>query len=105
MRMMNRDQVRELLPVLQAFADGKTIQARLRGSPESAWYEIAAPNLRPHTYEYRVKPDKRHPEIEYVYVIPSEGAQPGPICTISKSVAQGHCPAGLEVIEFRRFMN
>ena len=53
---MNRDRARELLPIIQAFADGEEIQAR-RDS-ESDWRvmpEIAFPD----EFEYRIKPKPR----------------------------------------------
>lgn len=99
---MNRQQALELLPILAAFAKGGEVEARQKGVNNAPWITHAEYDWRPRTYEYRIKPKKLHPEIEYVYVIPSANRQVGPICTLSKSVAEGHCPIGFELIKFKR---
>lgn len=73
---MDRERAKELLPIIQAFAEGKTIQWRgcleLRGSCEE-WADLPENELPLTTfpandYEYRIKPEKR-----YVWMYESEG--------------------------------
>lgn len=55
---MNREQAKELLPVIQAFAEGKTIQSRIIDSLQ--WFDLTEES----TFdllncEYRIKPSYR----------------------------------------------
>jgi len=57
--VMNRERVKELLPVFEAFVDGKAIQFRLSG--DSEWLDMPIDEQLVLTfpatdYEYRVKP-------------------------------------------------
>lgn len=57
---MNREQAKELLPIIQAFTDGKTIQIRKHG--EERYYDSTNNNLNfvlDH-YEYRIKPEPKY---------------------------------------------
>jgi len=53
---MNRERVRELLPIIQAFAEGKRIQAR---AEHGTWVEHDGPTNWPDDMEYRIKPEPR----------------------------------------------
>lgn len=57
---MNRDQARELLPIIQAFAEGKTVQSKhpLEKVGEWGWFSQATPSFTP-TVEWRIKPEPR----------------------------------------------
>jgi hypothetical protein len=100
---MNRQQVLELLPILTAFAKGEEVQVRQKGIINEPWVTLAEYDWRLRTYEYRIKPKKLHPEIEYVYVIPARpGYGANAAATILESTAKKLCPAGLEVIKFKR---
>lgn len=53
---MNRDEARQLLPIIQAFAEGKTVQCRLGIS--YAWEDIISNvNFLLHAHNYRIKPE------------------------------------------------
>lgn len=51
---MNRERVKELLPVMQAFAEGKTIQHR---TADDHWVDFRDPNFTSKASEYRIKPE------------------------------------------------
>ena len=55
---MNREQAKEIIPIIQAFADGKTIQSRIVGSDE--WYDATDCGFNFLDFEYRVKPDSSY---------------------------------------------
>ena len=56
---MDRQQAKELLPIIQAFAEGKTIEARTNSI--SKWIETTTPKFDL-LHEYRIKPEpKYHP--------------------------------------------
>lgn len=57
---MNRQQAKELLPIIQAFIDGKTIQSKLKIKFEGFedfedWEVDSNPTFNIHLYEYRIK--------------------------------------------------
>lgn len=64
---MNRERAKELLPVIEAFAEGKDIQFRLADDDDNfreGWLELPEDeNLRitfpAPDYEYRIKPEPR----------------------------------------------
>ena len=56
---MTREQVKEMLPVLQSFADGKTIESRCIKGDKSLWYDDEDPNFD-NDFEYRIKPEPRY---------------------------------------------
>lgn len=58
--MMNRAEVKYLLPILQAFAEGKTLQ--IRKLDEETWYDTTNDNLNFNLehYAYRVKPSLKY---------------------------------------------
>lgn len=57
---MDRKQAKELLPIIQAFAEGKTIEFRNKSFKE--WAEINNPSFDPTITNYRIKPEpKCHP--------------------------------------------
>ena len=51
---MTREEIKEMLPIMQAFADGKTIECSLNGEP---WTETNNP-LFCYNSKYRIKSDK-----------------------------------------------
>ena len=56
---MTRKEVKEMLPVLQAFADGKTIESRCIKGDKSLWYDDEDPSFDD-DFEYRLKPDPKY---------------------------------------------
>ena len=53
---MTREEVKEMLPVLQAFADGKIIESRCIKGDKSSWYDDEDPSFDD-DLEYRIKPE------------------------------------------------
>jgi len=60
---MNRERAKELLPIIQAFAEGKAIQFRLEGlNGDHSWNDLLEDERMTVTfpaedYEYRIKPE------------------------------------------------
>ena len=53
---MTREEVKEMLPVLKAFAEGKTIESRCIKGDKSLWYDDEDPSFDD-DLEYRIKPE------------------------------------------------
>lgn len=56
---MTREEVKEMLPVLQAFAEGKTIESRCIKGDKSLWYDDEDPSFDA-DFEYRIKPEPKY---------------------------------------------
>ena len=56
---MTREEVKEMLPVLQAFAEGKTIESRCIKGDKSLWYDDEDPSFDD-DFEYRIKPEPKY---------------------------------------------
>ena len=56
---MTREEVKEMLPVLQAFAEGKTIESRCIKGDKSLWYDDEDPSFDD-DFEYRIKPEQKY---------------------------------------------
>lgn len=64
---MTREEAKELLPIIQAFAEGRTIQSRCIKGDKSLWYDIVDENSfdmgdfnLDSDYEFRVKPEPKY---------------------------------------------
>lgn len=55
---MNRQQAKELLPIIQAFVEGRKIEYREKG--EEYWGETNTPTFNIDSNEYRIKPDPKY---------------------------------------------
>lgn len=56
---MTRETAKELLPIIQAFAEGKTIQVRINN--DSSWTDLLDDKLEiSNLYEYRIKPEPKY---------------------------------------------
>ena len=56
---MTREEIKKMLPILQAFADGKTIESRYIKGDKSLWYndeDLSFDN----DLEYRLKPEPKY---------------------------------------------
>ena len=53
---MTREETKKMLPFLQAFADGKTIESRCIKGDKSLWYDDEDPSFDD-DLEYRIKPE------------------------------------------------
>ena len=55
---MTREEAKELLPIIQAFAEGKTIQGRTKNRP---WFDLLNNKLEMcGLFEYRIKPEPKY---------------------------------------------
>ena len=55
---MNREQAKELMPIIQAFAEGKTVQYRTNNIYD--WANTNSPSFNPDLWEYRIKPEPKY---------------------------------------------
>ena len=53
---MTREQAKEFLPIIQAFAEGKTIQFLDGGK----WIDVCETDFHESTYKYRIKPEPKY---------------------------------------------
>ena len=53
---MNRKEAKELMPIIQAFAEGKAIESRCIKGDKSLWYDDEDPSFDD-DIEYRIKPE------------------------------------------------
>lgn len=53
---MTREEAKKLIPIIQAFADGKTIEFFKQGE----WYELNDPDFMWSAYKYRIKPKPKY---------------------------------------------
>lgn len=56
---MNRNQAKELLPIIQAYAEGKAIESRCIKGDTSLWYDDKDPSFDD-DFEYRIKPEPKY---------------------------------------------
>ena len=55
---MTREEIKELLPIMQAFAEGKSIQMRTKNRP---WFDVLDDKLEiSKIFEYRIKPEPKY---------------------------------------------
>ena len=57
---MNRQQAKELLPIIQAFTEGKTIERKGILDNESKWCEVLLPTFNAAISNYRIKPESKY---------------------------------------------
>jgi len=55
---MNRERAKELLPIIQAYADGAVMQERDPDDPDEEWHDFTS-HFQPAGYIYRIKPEPR----------------------------------------------
>ena len=55
---MNRKEAAELLPIIQAYAEGKAIESRCIKCDASLWYDDEDPSFD-NDFEYRIKPEPK----------------------------------------------
>lgn len=56
---MNRNQAKELLPIIKAFSEGKVIESRCIKGDTSLWYDDKDPSFDD-DFEYRIKPKVKY---------------------------------------------
>lgn len=57
--IMNKEEAKKLLPVIQAFVDGKAIQVRDKDKEDNSWDDTTNPMFDFDTFEYRIKPQPK----------------------------------------------
>lgn len=57
---MNRQQTKALLPIIQAFSEGKTIQSRCITADTSLWWDDDNPTFEVDDFDYRIKPEPKY---------------------------------------------
>lgn len=57
---MDRNQAKQLLSIIQAYAEGKTIQSRYIKGETSLWYDNENPSFDDDDLEYRIKPEPKY---------------------------------------------
>lgn len=57
---MNRQQAKELLPIIQAFAEGKPIEKKAILEDESKWREVKLPTFNIDISNYRIKSEPKY---------------------------------------------
>ena len=59
---MNRNQAEELLPIIKAFAEGKSIQYRIKDNKSAKWDDLDKNyhEFSPHSFQYRIKPESKY---------------------------------------------
>lgn len=57
---MNRQQAKELLPIIKAFAEGKTIEKKHKLEDENKWTEVNLPTFNVALNDYRIKPTGKY---------------------------------------------
>jgi hypothetical protein len=81
---MDRERAKELLPIIQAFAEGRAIERRLKNG--SQWYVIEYPNWMHEDAEYRIKPEPPKPREWWIndygnsLAIPVESRESADLC-------------------------
>ena len=55
---MTREQAKKLLPVIQAFAEGKIIQCKTHN--ETEWSDIEKASFNTNLCDYRIKPEEKY---------------------------------------------
>ena len=58
---MNKDTAKDYLPLVQALAEGKTIEYR---DSDDAWIDCELPTFNQHSSRYRIKPEPSQDNIE-----------------------------------------
>ena len=56
---MTREEAKQLLPIIQAFAEGKAIESRCIKGDKSLWYDDEDPSFD-NDLEYRIKTDPKY---------------------------------------------
>ena len=84
---MNRKEAIELLPIIQAFAEGKDIEYRTKGFNED-WKKVTQiPALSFKSFEYRIKPEPKYRPFKNAEECLKEMSKHTPFGLIKKNVS------------------
>lgn len=86
---MNRQQAKDLLSIIQAFAEGKQIERRDVGSFNCGWKETKLPAFNPAVSDYRIKPEPKYRSFKNAEECWQEMQKHQPFGWIKKTC--GHC--------------
>lgn len=57
---MTREEAKELLPIIKAFAEGKTLEFLHKSSKGEIWFELDDPDFSWNANDYRIKPESNY---------------------------------------------
>lgn len=57
---MTREEVNKLLPIIQAFSEGKTIQSKCIADDIPLWWNDNNPTFDVNNFDYRIKPEPKY---------------------------------------------
>ena len=57
---MTREEAKKLLPFIQAFSEGKTIQSKCITDDISLWWDDNNPTFEVDDFDYRIKPEPKY---------------------------------------------
>ena len=57
---MTREEAKELLPIIQAYAEGKTIEFLRKSLTGATWTELDDPDFTWNANNYRIKPESKY---------------------------------------------
>ena len=85
---MNRKEAAELLPIIQAFAEGRDIEYRTKGFNEN-WKKVTQiPALSFESFEYRIKPNPKYRPFANAEECLKEMSKHTPFGLIKKNVSK-----------------
>ena len=59
-KIMTREDVKKLLPIIQAFSEGKTIQSKCITDEMPLWWDDNNPTFEVDCFDYRIKPEPKY---------------------------------------------
>lgn len=92
--VMNKDNARDYLPLVQALAEGKVIQSRMFSC--DPWKDCARPDFTMDPSNYRIKPEPRE-----IWVRRHSNGSNSAYAYSSKKEAEYEISAGWSVIRYR----
>lgn len=88
---MDRNQSKKLLPIIQAYAEGKTIQSRCIKGDTSLWYDDEDPSFD-NDFGYRIKPEQKYRSFKDAEECWNEMQKHQPFgWVINKNTGRKHC--------------
>lgn len=95
---MNRKEAAELLPIIQAFAEGKDIEYRTKGFNED-WKKVTQiPALSFESFEYRIKPNPKYRPFANAEECLKEMSKHTPFGLIKKNVSKAfYCIGSFDI--------
>ncbi len=57
---MTREEAKEFLPIIQAFAENKIIECRRKDDKDGEWKTTSCPNFCAAEWDYRIKPSPKY---------------------------------------------